>query len=439
MSQPEPDTARPRSLSRIRACLATAVIAAMLTGGAADAAAQAPPAPAAAPNQCATCHAGLPGAAAALDVAADVHGSRGFTCTDCHGGDAAATDRARAHDPRQGYRGVPAGAGVITTCARCHADGVVMRRYAPAQRIDQAAEYATSVHGQRLASGDAKVATCVSCHGGHGVRKVSDPKSPVYALNVATTCARCHADPVHMAGYQTPAGPLPTTQFVAYQESVHFKALTEQQDLSAPTCNDCHGNHGAAPPGAGAVTNVCGTCHAVFAEKFAMSPHKDVFERGCIECHDNHKIAAPTDAMLGGTEGTLCATCHADDAGARAAAAMRGHIESLRTTVERAETRLAQVRNAGLEVGEHELKLREARNHLVLTRTEVHGFREEAVAKVAGEGLAIARAVEAAADAGTQELSFRRQGLALSMGAILLVVLALLLKIRSIERRPPAA
>jgi len=69
----------------------------------------------------------------------------------------------------------------------------------------------------------------------------------------------------------------------------------------------------------------------------------------------------------------------------------------------------------------------------------VHSFREEAVAKVAGEGLAIATAVEAATDAGTKELSFRRQGLALSMGAILVVVLALLLKIRVIERRPPSA
>jgi predicted CXXCH cytochrome family protein len=239
-----------------------------------------------------------------------------------------------------------------------------------------------------------------------------------------------------MAGYQTASGPLPTTQFASYKDSVHFKALTEKQDLSAPTCNDCHGNHGAAPPGAGAVVNVCGTCHAVFAEKFALSPHKDVFERGCIECHDNHKIVEPTDAMLGAGDGAICATCHADDAGAKAATAMRGHIETLQATIERAGTSLARVRNAGLEVGDDELKLREARNHLVLTRTEVHGFREASVARVAGEGLAIATAVEAAAEAGTKELSFRRQGLAVSVGAILLVVLALLLKIRAIERRP---
>lgn len=403
------------------------------------AAAQTAPARSAAPNQCATCHAGLPDRVAAKDVATDVHGSRGFTCADCHGGDPAATDRAAAHDPKRGYRAVPAGTAVVATCARCHADAGIMRTYAPAQRIDQAAEYATSVHGQRLAAGDSKVATCVSCHGGHGVRKVSDARSPVYPLNVATTCAKCHADPTHMAGYETPAGPLPTTQFEAYKRSVHYKALTETQDLSAPTCNDCHGNHGAAPPGAGAVVNVCGTCHAVFAEKFATSVHKDVFDRGCIECHNNHDVLEPTDAMLGAGPDALCSTCHADDAGAKAATDMRAQIESLRASVERADAQLTRVKHAGLEVGEQDLKLREARNHLVLTRTEVHGFQPAAVAKVAEEGLALAKAVEDAAQSGERELAFRRQGLAVSMVAILVVVAALLLKIRSLERRRPEA
>jgi predicted CXXCH cytochrome family protein len=406
----------------------------LILAAAAPALAQSPPAARA--SQCATCHAGLPGALAAAEVAADVHGSRGFTCADCHGGDAQAPDAAAAHDARKGFRGAIAGGDVITTCARCHADAALMRTYAPAQRIDQAAEYATSVHGIRLASGDTKVATCASCHGGHGVRTVSDAKSPVYPLNVAATCATCHADPAHMAGYTTASGPLPTTQFEAYKGSVHHAALTGRQDLSAPTCNDCHGNHGAAPPGAGAVVNVCGTCHAVFAEKFATSVHKDVFDRGCVECHDNHRIVEPTDAMLGTGAGTLCATCHGDDAGAKAAGAMRERLDTLRTSVEHADEQLSRVRNAGLEVGQQDLALREARNHLVLARTEVHTFRPEAVARVADEGLALARTVDDAAQAGFRELAFRRRGLAASVGVILLVVLALVLKIRQIERPP---
>ena len=261
-----------------------------------------------------------------------------------------------------------------------------MRTFAPAQRIDQAAEYATSVHGKRLAAGDMKVATCVNCHGAHGIRNVSDAKSPVYALNVAATCARCHANPEHMAGYKTAAGPLPTNQYENYQKSVHFDALTKKQDLSAPTCNDCHGNHGASPPGVGAVANVCGTCHAVFADRFASSPHKEVFDRGCVECHSNHDILKPSDTMLGMGAGAICSTCHDGDAGAKAATAMRASIDSLRMSIERSDGLLEQLHNAGLEVGEDRLRLREAQNHLTLARTEVHTFRGPRSTRSLGRG-----------------------------------------------------
>ena len=309
-----------------------------------------------------------------------------------------------------------------------------MRTFAPAQRIDQAAEYATSVHGRRLATGDTNVATCASCHGAHDIRTVNDARSPVYPLNVALTCARCHADPQHMAGYKTDTGPLPTNQFDNYKTSVHYAALTGKRDLSAPTCNDCHGNHGAAPPGVGAIANVCGTCHSVFAERFAGSPHQDVFEKGCIECHENHAIAKPSDAMLGVGAGAICSTCHDGDPGAKAATAMRASIDSLRSSIDHSRGLLEQLQNAGMEVGEDQLRLREADSRLTLARTEVHMFRDPPVDKVTQEGLAITAQVAAAAERGFAELRFRQRGLAVSMVVILLVVVALVLKIRDLER-----
>ncbi|MFN8061933.1 MAG: cytochrome c3 family protein [Vicinamibacterales bacterium] len=411
-----------------------AVTSAVLLGPGLVGAAGAQPAPAT-PSQCVTCHATLADAAAARDVADDVHGKRGFGCVDCHGGDATATDRTAAHDVKKGYRGVLTGQAIVATCTKCHADAAFMRTYAPAQRVDQGAEYATSVHGQRLATGDSKVATCASCHGAHGIRAVRDAKSPVYPTNVAATCAKCHADATHMAGYKVAGGPLPTTQYADYQKSVHYAAMTKQQDLAAPTCNDCHGNHGAAPPGVGAVANVCGTCHAVFAERFALSTHKDVFDRGCVECHSNHAVLKPSDELLGAGKDTLCATCHEDDAGAKAATAMRASIDSLRTSVDRASSLVAELHNAGLEVGEQEIALREAQNHVTLTRTELHTWHEENVKKVVDDGLAITAKIEAAAQQGRNELRYRRTGLAVSMIAILLVVVALVLKIRDIEHR----
>ena len=317
-----------------------------------------------------------------------------------------------------------------------------MRRFAPKQRVDQATEYATSVHGKRLAAGDRNVATCTTCHGAHGVRRVSDARSPVFPTNVANTCASCHADAKHMAGYTRADGSaLPTTQFADYQKSVHYAALTKGNDLSAPTCNDCHGNHGATPPGVGSIANVCGTCHTVFAQKFATSVHKEIFDKGCVECHGNHAIAQPSDVMLGSTARGVCAPCHsADDKGDKGRAAgemMRSDIERLKTGVEESSALIARVRNAGIEVSDEELALREARSKLTLARTEMHAFQPTTVAPVIAEGMAIVKGVNEAGQRGVAELQFRRRGLAASLGAILLVVIGLAWKVKQLDSRKP--
>jgi len=390
---------------------------------------------------CETCHKEhpLPALSApARDFSAtDVHRERGFTCVDCHGGDPNETDKVRAKAPATGFKGKPSGQSVIAVCTRCHSDATLMRKYAPKQRVDQGAEYATSVHGQQLAKGDTKVATCTSCHGAHGVRLVSDAKSPVYPVNVAATCTQCHADPERMKGYKLPDGsPLPTDQRAKYENSVHYAAMTQRDDLSAPTCNDCHGNHGAAPPGVGAVTNVCGTCHGVFATKFALSTHSQIFDKGCVECHSNHEIAKPTDALLGTDKSSLCVTCHSDgDNGFTAAAGMRAGIEKLKAAIDRSHALVATAENAGMAMDGQTLALREASNHLTLARTEMHAFEPKAVATVLQAGLGITAKVDAEGQAAMAEVSFRKTGLAVSLGAILLVVIALALKIRSLKPR----
>ena len=289
-----------------------------------------------------------------------------------------------------------------------------------------------------MAAGDTRVATCANCHGAHGIRHVNDATSPVFPTNVAATCAACHADQAHMSGYTLPdKSPLPTNQLALYQQSVHYAALTKGNDLSAPTCNDCHGNHGAAPPGAGSVVNVCGTCHAVFAQKFATSVHAQIFDRGCVECHSNHAVLKPSDAMLGTDPGSLCGTCHsgADDKGAVAATGMRADIERLKAGIDRSAATVARLKNAGMEMDPQELALGTARSRLTLARTEMHAFDAARVTPIVDEGLMIVADVDRAGERATAELRFRRRGLALSLGAILLVVVALGLKIRQIDRR----
>jgi hypothetical protein len=393
-------------------------------------------------NACLTCHAALTDARLSTPASQfsgqDIHRTNGFACVDCHAGNPEATDASAAHDRTRGFRGAPRGADQIAVCARCHSDPDVMRRFSPRQRVDQAAEYATSVHGKQLAKGDTRVATCASCHGAHGIRAVLDVKSPVFATNVAGTCAGCHASASHMAGYKLDDGrPLPTNQLAEYQKSVHYAALTTGGDLSAPTCNDCHGNHGAAPPGVGSVANVCGTCHTVFAQKFATSVHAEIFDKGCVECHSNHAVLKPSDAMLGSGEGTACAMCHsgADDKGVIAANRMRSDIDRLNDSIRKATGVIASVGNDGIEVSAEELKLADARNHLTLARTEMHAFNPATVDPVIQEGLTIVGDVDKAGAEATSELVFRRRGLGVSLGVILVFVAALWLKIRQIERR----
>jgi predicted CXXCH cytochrome family protein len=388
---------------------------------------------------CETCHRTLSDARLAAPARAfaetDVHREHGFTCVVCHGGDPTETAKARAKAPATGFRGRPTGETVIAVCSGCHSDAVLMRKFAPRQRVDQETEYATSVHGQRLAKGDPNVATCASCHGAHGVRLVSDARSPVFALNVAATCGRCHADPGHMKGYTLPDGtPLPTDQLARYEKSVHYEAMAKANDLSAPTCNDCHGNHGAVPPGVGAIANVCGTCHTVFATRFVTSVHSQVFDRGCVECHNNHEIAKPSDAMLGTDKTALCSTCHVEgDNGFKAAAAMRADIEKLKAAVASSEALVASVENDGIDMGDQTLAMREAANQLTLARTDMHAFDPSAVATVVRAGLDITGKVDTAGQAALAEVAFRKRGLAASLGAILLVVVALALKVRSLK------
>ena len=235
-------------------------------------------------NSCIECHQGIEGRFGdpARTIQFDIHYSRGLFCNDCHGGDPSQDDKNAAKDPRKGFIGRPKPTDIPAFCGKCHNDASLMKKYNPALRVDQEKEYLTSVHGQLLKTGEQKVATCVSCHGVHGIRAISDPLSSVYPLNLAETCAKCHASVDYMNKFG-----IPTNQYDKYKLSVHAKALYERQDLSAPTCNDCHGNHGATPPGIASVANVCGQCHVRQGELFQASPHKAAFDQlqygECIE------------------------------------------------------------------------------------------------------------------------------------------------------------
>lgn len=389
-------------------------------------------------DQCTACHQALDDPRLqqpALQAAEDVHHRQGITCAGCHGGDPTAEDPVVAMDPKKGFVGKIPPQKVPEVCGRCHSDAAFMLRYAPNIPTDQWAQYKTSKHGLALAKGDTRVATCASCHGAHGVLPASDARSPVYPSRIVETCARCHGDVALMKQYGI-AG----TEIEEYKQSVHYRALTVKNDLSAPTCNDCHGSHGAAPPGVSSVSNVCGTCHLTQREAFDASPHKDAFEAmeqpACEACHSNHKVLPPQDQWIGVGEGQVCGSCHAaGDQGAKVAEVLFQALSNTVARMERVHQRVEQAERRGMLMDEAAVKLEEAHQALVLARNEVHTVNPQRVTARTEEAQTVLAKAEKDAEAAEAELRFRHNGLKVSLVVILLAVVALALKIREIESR----
>lgn len=220
-------------------------------------------------------------------------------------------------------------------------------------------------------------------------------------------------------------------------------------DKAGVRCADCHGGNPAAADRAlahdvargyrvkpsGAV--ICASCHALFAEKFATSVHAPIMERGCVECHGNHGVKTPTEAMLGTSSDAICLTCHSekDDAGFIAAERMRKSVDRLGHAIEASSEFIASVRNGGMEVGDQELALSQAWTNLRLARMEVHAFTPRTLDAVVDEAMKIVTSVNEHGNRAIAELAYRRRGLFVSLGAILLMVVALALKIRDLDQR----
>jgi predicted CXXCH cytochrome family protein len=395
------------------------------------------------PVVCGTCHGGQSNAVTThykmKNVLSDYTGSAheqslkanpgGAQCVSCH----SVHNIVAVNDPKSPVHP----SRVVDTCAKCHSNARYMRDFNPSLPVDQKDKYLTSVHGQRHAKGDLKAATCVSCHSNHAIRQVKDPRSPVYPTQIPTTCAHCHADETYMAGYN-----IPTSQFKDYKESVHGIALLQKSDLNAPACNSCHGNHGAAPPGAASVAAVCGQCHQSNAELYQRSPHQAVFAGkklpGCVVCHGNHKVKPTSDALVAFTAPAPCANCHRDDPSDKAAPAMRrirGLLDSLTVGQKDAEAVLARAEDLGMDVSDARYALKDANQARVQARVAIHSFAEKEFEAAARPGINVVASARAAGEEAIHEHRFRRQGLVVSTLIVTLAALLLWLKIRAIERR----
>lgn len=336
----------------------------------------------------------------------DVHAAANLTCAACHQGGALP------------YAPIPRTA-IALLCAKCHSDAAYMKGFDPQVRVDQYAQYQTSTHGKRMAAGETRVATCSDCHGAHGIRRARDSRAPIALLNVAQTCAKCHADPSRMAAFSRAPAP-----YADWSASVHAAALLKRGDTSAPTCSTCHGSHGATPPGVTQVANVCAQCHVREAELFRASPKKAIFDQinvpECIACHSNHRIAQPADTWVGLKDPAVCATCHDETTkGAQTVMDIRRGLDDLNRTIGAGDVVLTRAERAGMLVDDGTGALREARDHQIHSRVLVHAFAIKPFNDMVNQGLSAARRSQGIGENALRELQVRRRGL---FGATVLII-----------------
>jgi predicted CXXCH cytochrome family protein len=232
-----------------------------------------------------------------------VHGSE-LACTDCH-------------KDISGYPHPPLEASTIRfyelsqyqVCRDCHED-------AYEESLD-------STHAREIAAGNWDAAICTDCHGAHDTVDLDNaPRT-----QIPQTCSQCHS-----------------TIYNEYLESVHGKALVDENNTDVPTCIDCHGTHTQEDPRTQSFRlnspKLCADCHAdeALMTKYDLSTHVfdtyvsdfhgttvTLFERAspdlptnkavCYDCHGIHNMKRADDRQSQVFQENLlqtCQRCHPD-------------------------------------------------------------------------------------------------------------------------------
>ena len=195
--------------------------------------------------RCVTCHADR------AFPPFDVHRGK-VSCAACHGSHMVQPVR----DPAT--HGVPI--GIAQRCAACH-DSVATLAFQDVHGLAARAQ----ATGRAAIHGDT-AATCIACHGGHGVKPALSIDREVGLIQ---RCAACHQ-----------------AEGASYADTYHGRA-TRLGYYRAARCVDCHGSHGilpssdpASPTSVGRRVATCAKCHGSAARPSFVS------YRAHVRAHD---------------------------------------------------------------------------------------------------------------------------------------------------------
>lgn len=173
----------------------------------------------------------------------DIHFTNQISCAQCHGGDPNETDQNISMNASRGFKVRVTRQAIPEFCGGCHSNATFMAKFGQT-RVDQLAQYRTSVHAKLLAAGRRRVAECVDCHSVHDIHAVSDPLSIASPQRISKTCAKCHA-----------------ATYDAFANTPHGRQFKTQR---LPGCTVCHSDHDIQPATTAMLTgptSACARCH----------------------------------------------------------------------------------------------------------------------------------------------------------------------------------
>ena len=172
------------------------------------------------------------------------------------------------------------------TCDACHGEIV--------------AKYAESLHGKAVKKGDALAPRCWTCHGGHDIVKVKDPKSPVLPARIPYLCGRCHREGTAVELQHE----IPQSRILEnYTESIHGEALMKKGLTVSATCVSCHSAHFTLPNtdprssiARANIAKTCAACHSAIEQVHQKVIKGELWEKeahvlpACVDCHQPHRV-----------------------------------------------------------------------------------------------------------------------------------------------------
>ncbi|HAA83975.1 MULTISPECIES: multiheme c-type cytochrome [Thermodesulfobacterium] len=221
------------------------------------------------------------------EIKQSVHSN--FQCIVCH------SDFSKTKHPSYTFKNKREYAANLSKqiCQKCHTDATLRRNQV---------HYTIS-----------KTASCIECHGYHGVKPAKIGKN----LPENQYCLTCHSKSITKK--------LENGEVLSVKVDGSHLLSSVHKDLK---CTDCHKGYSKTEHPIKKIASlkeyrkqaieICKQCHTKEVDQFNKSIHAKAFYQGkekapdCIRCHDYHKVARilPNNEL----KFNLCASCHGEEA-----------------------------------------------------------------------------------------------------------------------------